>query len=72
MFPYIKRTSVTIFCTIFFFFFFPKYVYVLVMVVVVETVVSISRIHGRNYRRMIVAEVVTVMMVGVRMVIYIS
>ena len=42
------------------------------MVVVVETVVSISRIHGRHYRRMIVAEVVTVMMVRVRMVIYIS
>ena len=40
------------------------------MVVVVEIVVSSSRSHGRNYRRMMVAEVVT-MMVRVGMVIYI-
>lgn len=45
--------------------------YVLVIAVVVEIAVSISRSHGSNYRRMVVAEVKTIMMMMVRMVIYI-
>ena len=67
MFPFIKRTGVAIFCAIFLF---------------PQGRVSCGggsrdsseqcSSHGRNHRRMMVAEGVAMMMVRVRVVIYIS